>query len=95
MNKDEIIRKVVSRKFLLSVAAFLTAFFSGVTGILPPEQCAIGMALSAGIYAFCEAYVDGQREKSSQTVSTTSVTATSASQKVVEKAFGKEAHDEN
>ena len=68
MEKTDLIQKLTSRKFLLSLAAFLASFFTGVTGVLPPEFCAIGMALSAGIYAACEAYVDGQSVKSTQTV---------------------------
>ena len=81
------VRKLTSRKFWLAVAAFLAAFAMGVAGIMPPEWCAVCMAVSAGIYAACEAYVDGSAAKANQTVSTTSVTATSTSQKVVEKAF--------
>ena len=79
--------KFLSRKFLISLAAFLAAFFTGVAGVFPAEWCAVGMALSAGIYAASEAYVDGQAAKSTQTINSTSVTATSASQKVVEKAL--------
>lgn len=77
--------KFLSRKFLISTAAFLAAFCAGVTGVFPPEWCAVGMALSAGIYAASEAYVDGQSAKATQTINTTSVSATSANQKVVEK----------
>ena len=79
--------KFLSRKFLLSAAAFLAAFCTGVTGVFPAEWCAVGMALSAGIYAASEAYVDGQSAKSTQNINTTSVSATSSSQKVVEKAL--------
>ena len=81
MEKEELIRKLTSRKFLLSLAAFLASFFSGVAGILPPEFCAIGMALSASIYAACEAYVDGQSAKSTQTV----IQASSTDKSVVAK----------
>lgn len=84
---SNLVRKLTSRKFWLAVAAFLAAFAMGVAGIMPPEWCAVCMAVSAGIYAACEAYVDGSAAKANQTVSTTSVTATSTSQKVVEKAF--------
>lgn len=80
--------KFLSRKFLISVAAFLAAFCAGVTGVLPSEWCTVGMAASAGIYAASEAYVDGQAARSTQTINSTSVTATSANAKVVEKAFG-------
>ena len=86
--------KFLSRKFLLSAAAFLAAFFTGVAGVFPPEWCAVGMALSAGIYAASEAYVDGQAAKSTQTINSTSVTATSTSQKVVEKALTQEKEGE-
>lgn len=64
--------KFLSRKFLLSAAAFLAAFCTGVAGVFPPEWCAVGMALSAGIYAASEAYVDGQSAKANQTISSTS-----------------------
>lgn len=90
MSREDIMRKLTSRKFILSLAAFLAAFCTGVAGVFPPEFCAIGMALSAGIYAACEAYVDGQRAQATQTVNATTVTATSASQKVVEQAFSKD-----
>lgn len=91
-------RKVASRKFLLSLAAFLAAFCGGVAGVLPPEWCAVGMAVSAGIYAACEAYVDGKAAEGSgvQTVYTENVTkavtATSADKATVVAAFnaGKE-----
>ena len=58
--------KFLSRKFLLSAAAFLAAFFTGVAGVFPPEYCAVGMALSAGIYAASEAYVDGKSAEAHQ-----------------------------
>ena len=64
--------KFLSRKFLISTAAFLAAFCAGVAGVFPPECCAVGMALSAGIYAASEAYVDGQSAKAVQTITTTS-----------------------
>ncbi len=62
------IQKLASRKFWLAVAAFLASFAAGVTGIADPTVCAVCMALSAGIYAACEAYVDGQSAKSTQKV---------------------------
>ncbi len=78
--------KLKSRKFLLSLAAFLAAFFGGVAGVLPPEWCAIGMAFSAGIYAACEAYVDGQSARST----TTTISASTNSRETVEKLIGGE-----
>lgn len=87
MNKDDFIRKITSRKFLIAAAAFLAALGAGLSGVADPNVCAICMAVSAAIYAACEAYVDGAAAKANQTVSTTSVTASSTSQKVVEQAF--------
>ena len=72
--QDDWTAKFTSRKFWLAVAAFLAAFAAGVTGIADPSVCAVCMALSAGIYAACEAYVDGQAAKSTQTVITASTT---------------------
>lgn len=66
------IQKLTSRKFWLAIAAFLASFAAGVTGIADPTVCAVCMALSAGIYAACEAYVDGQSAKSTQKVITAS-----------------------
>ena len=80
---NALVMKVCSRKFLLSLAAFLAAFFGGVTGVIKPELCAIGMALSAGIYAACEAYIDGQSVKA--TTKNVSVTATSTDKETVKK----------
>ena len=64
--------KFLSRKFLISVAAFLAAFCAGVTGVLPSEWCTVGMAASAGIYAASEAYVDGKSAGATQNSNTTS-----------------------
>lgn len=88
---DSFIRKVTSRKFLLSAAAFIAALCTGAAGVLPPDACVLGMALSAGIYAACEAYVDGKREAS--TTTSTSVTATASattSKEIVAKVLGGE-----
>lgn len=81
------IQKLKSRKLWLAVAAFLGALAAGVTDIANPTVCAICMSLSAGIYAACEAYVDGQTAKANQTLSTTNVTATADSKTVVENAL--------
>ena len=68
-------KKLTSRKFWLAIAAFLASFAMGVTGIMPAEWCGVCMAVSAGIYAACEAYVDGAAAKS--TTSVTNISATS------------------
>ena len=57
--------KLTSRKFLLSLAAFLASLATSITGITTENQtitiigtvCGI---LSAAIYAACEDYVDAR-----------------------------------
>ena len=54
-----------SRKFLLSVAAFLASIGGSITGIVTDNQAltiagAVCTMLSAAIYAALEAYVDGK-----------------------------------
>lgn len=62
--------KLTSRKFWISVAAFLAALAGGLTGIVQPEVSAILMAVSAAVYAACEAYVDGKTAPTESTVTT-------------------------
>lgn len=80
------VSKLTSRKFWLAVAAFLAAFAMGVAGIMPPEWCGACMALSAGIYAACEAYVDGANAKST----TTAISATTNDKATVAKLLAPE-----
>lgn len=57
--------KLLSRKFWICVAAFLGSIATSISGIVTDNQtitiigtvCGI---LSAAIYAFCEAWVDGK-----------------------------------
>lgn len=57
--------KYLSRKFLVCMAAFLASVATSISGISTENQtvtiigtiCGI---LSAAIYAFCEAWVDGK-----------------------------------
>lgn len=57
--------KFKSRKFLLSLAAFLASIATSIAGMTTDNQTVLvigtvcGVA-SAAIYAFCEAYVDGK-----------------------------------
>lgn len=56
--------KLASRKFWISVAAFLGSIAASVAGIVTEEKwiTIVGVVcgmLSAAIYAACEAYVDG------------------------------------
>lgn len=54
-----------SRKFLLSVAAFLASIGGSITGVVTDNEAltiagAVCTMLSAAIYAALEAYVDGK-----------------------------------
>lgn len=68
------IQKLTSRKFWMATAAFLATFALGLTNMMPAEWSALCMTLSAGIYAFCEAYVDSSNAKSTITQITASTT---------------------
>ena len=57
--------KLKSRKFWICVAAFLGSIAASISGIATSNQTVttIGIicgVLSAAIYAFCEAWVDGK-----------------------------------
>ena len=81
------IQKLTSRKFWGAVIVTLCALYLAVFENADAGTCAGAIAAAWVGYGVSEGYVDGKREESSQTLNTTSVTATSASQKVVEKAF--------
>lgn len=56
--------KLKSRKFWICVAAFLASIATSISGISTNNQTVIIIGtvcsiLSAAIYAFCEAWVDG------------------------------------
>ena len=63
--KDDLIKKLTSRKFWLCVAAFLGSVAASISGIATGNQtiATIGViagVLSAAIYAAAEAYVDAR-----------------------------------
>ena len=63
MNKNDILRKLTSRKFWISVAAFLSSIGVSIAGIATENDkiAILGLicsTLSAAIYAACEAAVD-------------------------------------
>lgn len=63
--KDDLIKKLTSRKFWLCVAAFLGSVATSISGIVTDNKYVITIGvvagvLSAGLYAFCEAWVDGK-----------------------------------
>ena len=58
-------KKFNSRKFLISLAAFLASIGGSISGIVTDNHTlavvgAVCTVLSAAIYAACEAYVDGK-----------------------------------
>ena len=62
---NNFVEKITSRKFVLCLAAFLGSVATSISGIVTSNQtitiigtvCGI---LSAGLYAFAEAWVDGK-----------------------------------
>ena len=63
MTKDEILGKLTSRKFWLAVAALLASIGTTIAGVTGGSEvlAIVGVAcsaLSAGIYAFAEAWTD-------------------------------------
>ncbi len=59
------ISKLTSRKFWICVAAFLGSVAASISGIVTDNKYVTTMGiiagvLSAAIYAFCEAWVDGK-----------------------------------
>lgn len=82
--------KFASRKFLISVAAFLGSVAASIAGLAIAEPIVAGIGivcgiLSAGIYAGCEAYVDGQSASANGTSKV--ITATTDSASVVKNAL--------
>lgn len=57
--------KLTSRKFWICVAAALASLGTGISGIIAGNQTlaiigSVCTVVSAAIYAFCEAWVDGK-----------------------------------
>lgn len=91
--------KLMSRKFLLAAGAFLVSVGTGITGLATGnETMAMAGGLMAvvgtGIYAACEAYVDGKSVSSTTTTKT--IAATSTDKATVQQALApKEEADAN
>lgn len=82
--------KLTSRKFWISIAAFLASIGTSIAGLASAEPtiATVGIActvLSAAIYAAAEAYVDGASAKANSTTKT--ITATSNSSSIVQTAL--------
>ena len=72
--KDDLIKKLTSRKFWLCVAAFLGSIAASISGIATNNNTITGIGifagvLSAALYAFCEAWVDSKAVNNGNTES--------------------------
>lgn len=68
MTKEDVIRKLTSRKFWIAVAAMLASIATSIAGITTANDTiatigAVCGVASAAIYAAAEAYVDAARIK--------------------------------
>lgn len=68
MTKEDIVRKLTSRKFWVAVAAGLASIGTSIAGFQTGNNTieAVGIicaVASAAIYSACEAYVDAARNK--------------------------------
>ena len=87
--------KLQSRKFWISVAAFLGSVAASIAGLATENEIVAGIGIacgivSAGIYVAAEAYIDGQGAKSTQTV----ISATTYDSATVNKLLVPEAQNE-
>ena len=98
-------QKLSSRTFWITVAAILGSLAGSIAALSAASELVqtvgiacgiISTAILAGVYVNGEKKVDAARVEANtvQTINQTNVTATSASQKVVEKAFGSDAKAE-
>lgn len=88
--------RLTSRKFWVSVAAALGSIGTGITGLVigDLDLTKLGaslLVLSGGIYAFCEAYVDGKSLSANTT--TTSLSANTNDKAIVAKALNGETNE--
>jgi len=88
MNWEEVGRKLSSRKFWMSIAAFLGSLAASIAGLSTGNDAVAtagiicGM-LSAAIYAASEAWVDGQSVAAKSESKVTTVSANTTSKDVV------------
>lgn len=91
--------KLTSRKFWMAAAAFLASIGSSIAGFATGNETLawVGIlctTLSAAIYAASEAYVDAASVESSQSITTTNVTATANSKETVDKLLAPEVKEQ-
>ena len=88
--KQEILTKLKSRKFWLTVAAFLASIATSITGLATAntalaEAGVICGVLSTAIYAAAEAYVDASANNANTTTTTKQISASSTDKTLVQK----------
>lgn len=84
--------KLTSRKFWISVAAFLASVATSIAGLSidEPMIATAGIicgVLSAAIYAATEAYVDGASVSANTTTTAKTITASSNATSIVQEAL--------
>ena len=84
--------KFMSRKFWISVAAFLASIGTSIAGlaVAEPAVATAGIVctmLSAAIYAASEAYIDSAAAAANTTATNKTITATSNSNSIVQTAL--------
>lgn len=89
MTKEQLIQKLTSRKFWLTLAAFLGSIAASVAGFATDNGAvaAVGIVcgvLSTAIYAAAEAYVDASAQKSNVTTTMKQVSASSTDKTLVQ-----------
>lgn len=102
MKKEDVVRKLSSRKFWIALAAFLASVGTSISGIATDNAAVattgiVCTVLSAAIYQAAESYVDGKSAGSEQTinqvVTTKQVTASSTDKATVQQVLGTEAKE--
>lgn len=68
MTKEDIVRKLTSRKFWLALAAMLASIATSIAGITTADETIATVGIicsvaSAAIYAAAEAWVDASRKE--------------------------------
>ena len=87
--------KLASRKFWISVAAFLASIATSIAGLAvsEPTVASVGLIcgiLAAAIYAACEAAVDKASIDANTTTTAKTISATADSQTIVKNALQSE-----
>lgn len=88
MDKQQILKKLTSRKLWLTIAAFLASISTSITGVATDNTVIAGIGIgcaiiSAAIYAAAEAYVDASAQFANATYINKNITASSTDKALV------------